>query len=69
MHTSSKDIGKMSEQLIPLWEANMDLINSKNELDLNDDSWKIFTQRIQLCFLSMLARQQRLKEHLSTRDV
>ena len=35
-----KDVGTISS----LWEANMDLINSKNELDLNDDSWKIYTE-------------------------
>ena len=35
-----KDVGTIDS----LWEANMDLINSKNELDLNDDSWKIYTE-------------------------
>ena len=27
-----------------LWEANMDLIGKNNELDLNDSSWKIYTE-------------------------
>lgn len=27
-----------------LWEANMDLLDPKNELDLNDPSWKIYTE-------------------------
>ena len=35
-----KDVGTIDS----LWEANMDLINNKNELDLNDDSWKIYTE-------------------------
>ena len=35
-----KDVGTIDS----LWEANIDLINSKNELDLNDDSWKIYTE-------------------------
>ena len=35
-----KDVGTLHSY----WEANMELINSKNELDLNDDSWKIFTE-------------------------
>ena len=37
-----KDVGTIDS----LWEANMDLINSKNELDLNDDSWKIYTEDV-----------------------
>ena len=35
-----KDVGTIDS----LWEANMDLIDNKNELDLNDDSWKIYTE-------------------------
>ena len=27
-----------------LWEANMDLIDSRNELNLNDPTWKIYTE-------------------------
>ena len=27
-----------------LWEANMDLLNPDNELDLNDPTWKIYTE-------------------------
>ena len=27
-----------------LWEANMDLLDKNNELDLNDDLWKIYTE-------------------------
>ena len=27
-----------------LWEANMDLLDSNNELDLNDPTWKIYTE-------------------------
>ena len=29
-----------------LWEANMDLLGSKNELDLGDPSWKIYTEDV-----------------------
>ena len=29
-----------------LWEANMDLLSSKNELDLGDPSWKIYTEDV-----------------------
>ena len=35
-----KDVGTIDS----LWEANMDLIGKKNELDLNDSSWKIYTE-------------------------
>lgn len=35
-----KDVGTIDS----LWEANMDLLNSKNELKLNDQSWKIYTE-------------------------
>ena len=35
-----KDVGTIDS----LWEANMDLLNSHNELDLNDPSWKIYTE-------------------------
>ena len=34
-----KDVGTIDS----LWEANMDLLSSKNELDLGDPSWKIYT--------------------------
>ena len=27
-----------------LWESNMDLLNPKMELDLNEDSWKIYSR-------------------------
>ena len=37
-----KDVGTVSS----LWEANMDLLNSKNELDLFDPTWKIYTEDI-----------------------
>ena len=35
-----KDVGTIDS----LWEANMDLLSSKNELDLGDPSWKIYTE-------------------------
>lgn len=35
-----KDVGTIDS----LWEANMDLLDPKNELDLNDPSWKIYTE-------------------------
>ncbi len=35
-----KDVGTIDS----LWEANMDLLNHNNELDLNDPTWKIYTQ-------------------------
>ncbi len=35
-----KDVGTIDS----LWEANMDLLNPKVELDLNDDAWKIYAR-------------------------
>ena len=35
-----KDVGTIDS----LWEANMDLIDSRNELSLNDPTWKIYTE-------------------------
>ena len=35
-----KDVGTIDS----LWEANMDLLNKNNELNLSDDSWKIYTE-------------------------
>ena len=35
-----KDVGT----IVSLWEANMDLIDSRNELNLNDPTWKIYTE-------------------------
>ena len=35
-----KDVGTIDS----LWEANMDLIDSRNELNLNDPTWKIYTK-------------------------
>lgn len=35
-----KDVGTIDS----LWEANMDLLDSDNELNLNDTSWKIYTE-------------------------
>ena len=37
-----KDVGTIDS----LWEANMDLLNSKNELDLSDPTWKIYTEDV-----------------------
>jgi glucose-1-phosphate adenylyltransferase len=34
-----KDVGTIDS----LWEANMDLLDDNNDLDLSDDSWKIYT--------------------------
>ncbi|MDY5986877.1 MAG: glucose-1-phosphate adenylyltransferase [Lachnoclostridium sp.] len=35
-----KDVGTVDS----LWEANMDLLDKNNELDLNDRTWKIYTE-------------------------
>ena len=35
-----KDVGTIDS----LWEANMDLLDKNNELDLNDPTWKIYTE-------------------------
>ena len=35
-----KDVGTIDS----LWEANMDLLDTNNELDLHDASWKIYTE-------------------------
>ena len=35
-----KDVGTIDS----LWEANMDLLDENNELDLNDSSWTIYTE-------------------------
>ncbi len=35
-----KDVGTIDS----LWESNMDLLNPKVEIDLNDDSWKIYSR-------------------------
>lgn len=35
-----KDVGTIDS----LWEANTDLIDSRNELNLNDPTWKIYTE-------------------------
>lgn len=35
-----KDVGTIDS----LWEANMDLLDAKNELNLNDSAWKIYTE-------------------------
>lgn len=35
-----KDVGTIDS----LWEANMDLLSKNNELDLNDSTWKIYTE-------------------------
>ena len=37
-----KDVGTIDS----LWEANMDLLDDNNELDLGDSSWKIYTEDI-----------------------
>ena len=37
-----KDVGTIDS----LWEANMDLLDAHNELDLNDPSWKIYTEDV-----------------------
>lgn len=37
-----KDVGTIDS----LWEANMDLLSTRNELDLSDPSWKIYTQDV-----------------------
>ena len=37
-----KDVGTIDS----LWEANMDLLNKNNALDLNDASWKIYTEDV-----------------------
>ena len=35
-----KDVGTIES----LWESNMDLLDKNNELDLNDSTWKIYTE-------------------------
>ena len=37
-----KDVGTIDS----LWEANMDLLNKNNELNLDDPNWKIYTEDI-----------------------
>ena len=37
-----KDVGTVDS----LWESNMDLLKHNNELDLGDDSWKIYTEDV-----------------------
>lgn len=37
-----KDVGTVDS----LWEANMDLLNKNNELDLNNPDWKIYTEDV-----------------------
>ncbi len=37
-----KDVGTIDS----LWEANMDLLDKGNELDLNDPTWKIYTEDV-----------------------
>lgn len=37
-----KDVGTIDS----LWEANMDLLDTNNELDLSDPSWKIYTEDV-----------------------
>ena len=37
-----KDVGTIDS----LWEANMDLLADKNELDLGDSTWKIYTEDV-----------------------
>ena len=37
-----KDVGTIDT----LWEANMDLLSKNNALDLNDSSWKIYTEDV-----------------------
>ncbi len=37
-----KDVGTIDS----LWEANMDLLDNNNELDLSDPSWKIYTEDV-----------------------
>lgn len=37
-----KDVGTIDS----LWEANMDLLDKDNALDLNDNTWKIYTEDV-----------------------
>lgn len=37
-----KDVGTIDS----LWEANMDLLDAKNDLDLSDPTWKIYTEDV-----------------------
>lgn len=37
-----KDVGTIDS----LWEANMDLLDPKNELDISDPDWKIYTEDV-----------------------
>ena len=46
----------------------MDLINSKNELDLNDDSWKIYTEDTTV-LPQYVGPTAEIERALSTREV
>jgi glucose-1-phosphate adenylyltransferase len=37
-----KDVGTVDS----LWESNMDLLKNNNELDLGDETWKIYTEDV-----------------------
>lgn len=39
-----KDVGTIDS----LWEANMDLLDKNNELDLNDSTWTIYTEDVSI---------------------
>ncbi len=56
-----KDVGTIDS----LWEANMDLLSKNNALDLNDPTWKIYTEDA-LLFLSISEPMLILTEHFIT---
>lgn len=59
-----KDVGTIDS----LWEANMDLLNSKNELDLSDPTWKIYTEDV-TSLPQYIGANANIKTSLSPRDV
>ena len=56
-----KDVGTIRS----LWEANMDLLNMDNELNLYDDSWKIYSENIAMP-AQYIGKSSEVKESLVT---
>lgn len=56
-----KDVGTIRS----LWEANMDLLNMDNKLNLYDDSWKIYSENIAMP-AQYIGKSSEVKESLVT---
>ena len=54
-----KDVGTIDS----LWEANMDLLDDNNELNLNDKDWRVYTPRIRTSLLNMWRQLRILSVH------